>query len=746
VEDGPHQTEQLIKAKDLFARHTHSSDVLEAVSSFERSRDLFLRVGNECEAAIAESWALQYLIYTGRLDESRKRFKKMIDIAKTRKFKTLLPAAHYWTGVIDYRQNRLSDSTKNFKTCLRLAEAANNSYETHHALDALIVNYSRLSELEQVLFYATKMFADQPDYYQDENQDWREKGRLADLSAALKLYSTSFSLSRERLRMAEEKGPPNSQINDSLRPLIRASAGRKDLPSALNYAGESLEIAQKRGESPENTRTIAEIYLVMADLKSQTNCADALSDYDKAIELYTRLPEVTDSLYQIHKGKLLCLEQLNRQPEFAAELNTVLKLSEKYRSTIREDSSRQAFFANEQVVFDVATASALKDGDIRGGFDFAEASKARSLLDFVESGESIAQTEKSFGPVAQPLSLAEIQARLPDQVQLVQYAVVKDKLAIWIVARSRFDFVEREINAADLENKVDAYQALILGKRPLAEINAAAKELYGLLLPPDLAGGKQLCLIPDKFLHQLSFATLISPTGKYLLEDYALSYSPSASVLVLATKRARRREIGAERLLTVGNPDFDREENPNLADLQSAEVEAKTIAGSYHQPLELLGSAATKEQFLRNFSRVEVVHFAGHFVTNAQSPGNSKLLFTGGDLRSSELSRSKLSMAKLVVLSACETGFERYNKSEGAIGIARTLLALGAPLVVASQWKVDSETTRDLMIAFHRNRRQKSMSSAAALRAAQLEIAGRAENQSPFYWAAFSLYGGYATY
>src|SRR6185295_10824782 len=152
------------------------------------------------------------------------------------------------------------------------------------------------------------------------------------------------------------------------------------------------------------------------------------------------------------------------------------------------------------------------------------------------------------------------------------------------------------------------------------------------LIPPGLAGDKQLCVIPDKFLHQLAFATLVSPTGKYLLEDYALSYAPSASVLALASESARRREAGNERLLSVGNPAFDHEDNPNLADLQSAETEAKTIAGGYYSSRELLGNAATKEQFLRNFSAVEVVHFAGHFVTNPQSPGNSKLLFADGDL------------------------------------------------------------------------------------------------------------------
>ena len=199
-------------------------------------------------------------------------------------------------------------------------------------------------------------------------------------------------------------------------------------------------------------------------------------------------------------------------------------------------------------------------------------------------------------------------------------------------------------------------------------------------------------------------------------------------------------------MLSVGNPEFDRQENPKVSDLPTAAAEAKEIAGQYKQPLVLLGSDATKDWFLQNMQTVEVIHFAGHFLANHDSVANSKFLFANGELRASELSSYKLPRGKLVVLSACETGYERYDRSEGAIGIARTFLALGVPAVIASEWKVDSEPTKDLMIALHRNRKEKQLPTAESLRAAQLEILSRKETKDPFYWAAFSLFGGYANY
>jgi CHAT domain-containing protein/TolA-binding protein len=742
------KVEPLLQAKDTFARGQQllGKNRKTAISEFESSRDLFTRLGDEGEAAIAETWAAQLLPDVGEVAESRRRFLAIIANAESKKFPVLLPSAYYWLGMGDYYQNRLSESARNLKTALRLAEAGNNTFEVQHAEDSLALNYAYIGELGPASFYAGKMLSDKELYYESLRQSRRNKGTLAFLFLKLKFFSTALSLSREHLSMTRENWP--DRVNESLRRLIDAATAKEDFPAALSYAEESMRIALARERPAENTRAVADIHLLLADLKSRTKDWDeALLNYDQALDLYGRFPEVTDSLYRVHKGKLFCFQQLDRNEEFSSELKIVLKLAEDYRATVREDDSRQAFFANEQVVFDAATAYAIEQHNSREAFEFGESAKARGLLEFVKSEKPIAEVERDYGSVVKPLSLPEIQTRLPEQSQLVQYVVLPDKLAIWSVSKSHFDLLEKQITATELKDKVDAYQALIAEKSGPAEIRQAAQELYQLLIPSNLARDKQLCLIPDKSLHQLAFATLVSPDGKYLLEDYTLFYAPSASVMVLATENAQRREqMKDERLLSVGNPDFDREENSNLPDLVDAETEARTIAASYRKSVLLLGDEATKEKFLQKFAGVEVIHFAGHFVANRQSPGNSKLLFAGSDLRSSELAAYKLPLAKLVVLSACETFLERYNKSEGAIGIARTLLALGAPVVVASQWKVDSAPTKDLLIAFHRYRKERGMSSAESLRQAQLEMLSKDETKAPFYWAAFSLFGGYARY
>ncbi len=96
--------------------------------------------------------------------------------------------------------------------------------------------------------------------------------------------------------------------------------------------------------------------------------------------------------------------------------------------------------------------------------------------------------------------------------------------------------------------------------------------------------------------------------------------------------------------------------------------------------------------------------------------------------------------------SACDTEIEKYYKGEGVIGAARTFLATNVPLVVASQWSVDSEAAKELMIRFHQLRKTENVSTAEALRQSQLEMLKNETFKKPYYWSAFVTLGGYTQF
>lgn len=189
-----------------------------------------------------------------------------------------------------------------------------------------------------------------------------------------------------------------------------------------------------------------------------------------------------------------------------------------------------------------------------------------------------------------------------------------------------------------------------------------------------------------------------------------------------------------------------------LHDLPAAAREAESVAGLY-DTAPLIGLNAQANLVKARMPEADVIHFAGHYVADERSPLLSRLLLSkpasgtddsDGVLLASEIYRLNLKRARLIVLSACTTGVERYYRGEGAIGMARPFIEAGAPLVVASLWPVDSEPTSQLMIDFHKHRKLDRMSAVRALRQAQLDML--TTNRDPHLWAAFVAIGGFAEF
>jgi CHAT domain-containing protein len=151
----------------------------------------------------------------------------------------------------------------------------------------------------------------------------------------------------------------------------------------------------------------------------------------------------------------------------------------------------------------------------------------------------------------------------------------------------------------------------------------------------------------------------------------------------------------------------------------------------------------------RDLSRFRYIHFATHGLLNSAQPELSGLVFslvdeTGqpqdGFLRLHEVFNLKLN-AEVVVLSACQTALGKEVRGEGLIGLTRGFMYAGAPRVLASLWPVDDLATAELMKRFYRGLLKDNARPAAALRAAQLEIAKQKRWAAPFYWAGFVMQG-----
>jgi CHAT domain-containing protein len=106
-----------------------------------------------------------------------------------------------------------------------------------------------------------------------------------------------------------------------------------------------------------------------------------------------------------------------------------------------------------------------------------------------------------------------------------------------------------------------------------------------------------------------------------------------------------------------------------------------------------------------------------------------------------ELAGMDLWGTQLVVLSACQTGQGDVKLGQGVYGLRRALVVAGAETVVTSLWKVNDETTGELMKAYYQHLLA-GEGRATALREAMKEL--RKQKPHPYYWAPFIAVGSNA--
>ena len=393
-----------------------------------------------------------------------------------------------------------------------------------------------------------------------------------------------------------------------------------------------------------------------------------------------------------------------------------------------------------------------------------------------------------------PLSLPEVQSLLDEGTALLEFFLGSEGSYLFVVTRQAFTTHPLPAQRA-LKPLVESLHSAVsqqsrLGSRHFAD---DAFRLYSLLLLPaagDFGGKQRLILVPDGFLYSMSFEVLLtepvpgagSPERglPYLVRKLSVSYVPSASVLAhLLTERLRVPEDRAGGKLFVGFADPRNKragESPSeggcgpaaargpsrdgvvrasipegldhLPSLPSARSEVCDIASLFPpaDAVAFIGTEATEEN-VKGSKVVPVavnLHFAVHGQLDEVHPDRSglELAHSGavedGVLQVREIMNLDLH-ADLVVLSACASGLGREVSGEGLIGMTRAFLYAGAARLVVSLWRVDDDSTAELMVRFYDHLRQTADRS-EALRRAKLDLL-EGDYYGPYYWAPFVLVG-----
>lgn len=748
AQSSPRQ-QALLKAAHLKLKSGYAScwknNYDEAV--FAEAKRLFLEAGDEWEAGICDYWIAYCLNTKGRISQSREVLDSLAEFSRERNFQWLLGHAVCWLATNDTDVGEYSKSIAHFNEALAITTQINDLYNQQKILSQLGNTYLRVGQPERALEYDWRAIQLIDPRTNSLRQTWRTYLYTTRALISLNLFEAATQYGQEMLSLAVNSIKDPAITHFSYLYLAQINGGKRQFDEAIRLAIESLNIGKSLPDPANAHRLSSNSLLQVAHLQRQSGkVAEALKTYNQVIANYAAA-EVSIYRYDALKGRLLCYAALGDAANFEAHLGGVLDEFERYRVRIVEEQNRNTFFDREQSVYDLAINHAVKKGDYLGALNYSEMSRARSLLQSLQ-GKAL--------PLVTP---TELQKQLPSNLQVLEYSVLDDKLVAWLITNTSITFKSIDIKSDELRAIVSDYLARVsAGPNEDETERSLSQRLHDVLLKPflpQLDDEKVLCIVPDKILSYVPFAALISPESqKYLVADYLLLSSPSLNVLLHNTAVGSARNKLPETLLSIGNPSFDRSEHPELDDLPAAAREAEGIATHYPKSYKFIGARAVKSAIEKRLSEANVIHFAGHYVTNQSLPLQSKLVLAKqqdaveSDLTVGELIGKRLPNTNLVVLSACETTGKDYYNGEGPTGIARTFLELGIPLVVASHWSVETDSTAELMLKFHRYRKELNLSSVAALRKAQLEMLNAQDGyfRDPYYWAAFTPVGGYVEF
>lgn len=430
--------------------------------------------------------------------------------------------------------------------------------------------------------------------------------------------------------------------------------------------------------------------------------------------------------------------RLSRPGPAADDFIAGIGVLERLRARTSDRADRISLFDSAWQLFDEMVALHTTEPDI--AFEFAERGRARTLADANLSGHP------------RLLRPAQIAARLDDHSVILQYATLPNETLLWLLRRSGARLFRIPAGANQLSALVTRYVATLRRDTAAADETRLAERLHTLLLGPVrelLVPGDQLVIVGEGPLLSLPFAALLRPqSGRRVIEDFGVITAPSSNLFLWSAAAASLPRSHQDRVLTVGNPTFDRAAYPELRDLPGAGREADHIGGMFAGATVLTGSAATKERFLQELKGTDIVHIASHAVINEDYPLDSEVLFAataGGmsNLSIEELGRIRVNAPRLVVLAACSTARGPVYRLEGVMSLARAFMEIGAPQVVATLWDVDDTSAERVFDGFYKAMIRGS-SPASALRAAQLALVtdGDPRWRSPRHWAPYILFGG----
>ncbi|HUA20233.1 MAG TPA: CHAT domain-containing protein [Bryobacteraceae bacterium] len=655
------------------------------------------------------------------------------------------------------------------KDLARVLTSIGRLYRVHGHPDEALRYYSRSRDLQ-------KETGDVQGEIQSLNAMGVALNRLGRSSEALQY-------DQEGLRLARQS---SSQL--------LVSYALQSVASTELYLGRSQEAAAQLEDARRISAPRPEALILLSGARFNLGQYQAAVEAaDEALAIGSPASEITRSALE-NRGAALW--KLGRTQEALRDVRELMDSVEQARGKlVPADFMKQGFSDTDRKVTSLSIQILLDGGQEREAFETAERARSRAFLDLLATKNNQtnppvpanAALESRASSSAASLDEALTLARRLDST-ILAYWVDDASTTVWTVSPSgRIAHVRSRIGARALEEWIaEALHDVRKPSRP-APVQIAARggetllaartskdswrRLYDALIRPVRANlptkpGSRLTIIPSGPLFRLSFAALVDEKGRYLVENYAVSYSPAIEVFQFTERAQRNTAKLPARYLLVANPGgMPSTDGKALPALPGSEKEVQSI--SRLVPLGstvLMSRGQASEASVRGaMTGAKVIHLATHGVIDNANPLSSFLALgktsdepaANGRLTAEEVYSLDLH-ADLVVLSACRTGLGPIS-GDGVAGLARAFFYAGTASVVSTLWDVADQPTARLIEDFYRSlggpgRKGKT----EALREAQLHLLdslrkGQVRVDTPFgnlalpedpiLWAGYVLLG-----
>jgi len=366
-----------------------------------------------------------------------------------------------------------------------------------------------------------------------------------------------------------------------------------------------------------------------------------------------------------------------------------------------------------------------------------------------------------------------IQYWLKNDQTIIEYTFLKDTLICFVINKKKYELVEIPFDSSLFKN-ITCLQKFLFdnksshsGHKEFKSFVDTSRVLYKILMEPLMKNvhNRRLIIIPDSILSTFPFEVLLTENPKtdafdyttlpYLLEKYAVSYHYMASLLpekILINPHNNKTLLAFAPEYKKVSPRLDtfladRGYRDVLADIPNNKVELKKISENINCE-DYINKEATKKRFIQVSGDYSFIHLSMHALVDDAKPWKSVLVFTNdssaeddGLLLSDEISNLGLN-ARMVVLSACNTGSGKVLQGESVMSLARSFLYNGVNSLVMTLWPLKDITAVDIMSMFYFYI-SREYTLDIAMQKAKLEYLKNADkpNTPPHYWSACIVLG-----